>query len=189
MIWRDNSNIDFKWNILKMMTLTLIAIISFIVSKSLLFLHFLQNRKNFNESHNTAHKHFRCASTFLFLIFWILLHCWYEHFFAFAFSLWIIDFSLMWPFCTHIFIHEFIIFICVRYIYYIHLFFYFWSLYLRFVSSFLLFPSLFFFLFPFIYYHYPNQSSIFPLISSIIHTTFNSFCILLMSSLCRWQHR
>ena len=86
MIWYDNSNIDFKWNISKIMALTLIVKISFQVSKSLLFLLFLQNRKNFNYSQHMAHKHFRRTSTFFFLIFWILLHCWYEHFFTFAFT-------------------------------------------------------------------------------------------------------
>ena len=40
MTWYDNSNIDFKWNITKIMALTLIVKISFQVSKSLLFLLF-----------------------------------------------------------------------------------------------------------------------------------------------------
>ena len=107
-MWRDNSNIDFKWNISKIMTLTLIAKVSFIVLKSLSFLHFLQNRKNFNYSHNTAHKHFRCIFDILnstTLLIWTFL------------CLFLLDFLLIWSFCTHIFIHKFIIFIRVRYTY------------------------------------------------------------------------
>ena len=50
MIWHDNSNIDFIWNISKIMAFTLIAKVSFIDSKSLLLLFFLHNRKNFNYS-------------------------------------------------------------------------------------------------------------------------------------------
>ena len=85
MIWYDNSNIDFKWNISKIITLTLIAKISIEDSKSLLFLHFLNRWKNFNYTDNMAQKYFNCTSTFLLLIFSDFLH-WYEHIFAFAFS-------------------------------------------------------------------------------------------------------
>ena len=73
MIWHDNSNIDFKWNITNIMAFTLIAKVSFKVSKSLLYLLFLHNRNNFRYSLHTAYQHFHRTSRFLFLIFWILL--------------------------------------------------------------------------------------------------------------------
>ena len=83
--WYENSNIDFKWKFSKIITPTLIAKISIEDSKSLLFLHFLNRRKNFNYADDMAQIYFICTSTFLLLIFSDFLH-WYEHIFAFAFS-------------------------------------------------------------------------------------------------------
>ena len=74
MIWRDNSNIVFKWNISKIITPTLIAKISFEDSKSLLFLHFLNRRKNSTYTDN-------CTSTFLILIFILVRYTYYSQLF------------------------------------------------------------------------------------------------------------
>ena len=137
MIWHDNSNVDFKWNISKIITATLIAKISIEYSKPLLFFHFLNRWKNFNYTDNMAQIYFNC--TFNILTFNILKFC-----------LCLLDFLLIWSFFAHIFIHELIIFIRVRYTYYSQLFISDRSLPASFLRFFLLssFPlsSLFFFL-------------------------------------------
>ena len=109
MIWHDNSDIDFKWNISKIITATLIAKISIEYSKPLLFFHFLNRWKNFNYTDNMAQIYFNC--TFNILTFNILKFC-----------LCLLDFLLIWSFFAHIFIHELIIFIHLRYTSYTQLF-------------------------------------------------------------------
>ena len=149
MTWYDNSNIDFKWNISKIITPTLSAKISFEDSKSLLFLHFFNRGKNFNYTDN-------CTSTFLLLIFWV--------------SYTDMNISLLSRLLTNLiifcsYIHSWINYFHTRTLHILHSIIYFWSTSLR---SFLLtsFPrsSLFFFLVKI--RHQPTHSSIIPLIST-----------------------